>query len=133
VARPEAWRAGTPLDVYDTNTIAGAAPGYFAASAGRAGESAAHDREHVAKIVSMAPRDEIVVPVTESDVDGGTYKYDGTVTARQRGTYVLETTAQPFTAKCDTVETPVREVARSETTPTPLRETTPVAPLSDVP
>jgi hypothetical protein len=39
---------------------------------------------------------------------------------------VLEATAQPFTAECDGVETPVREVARNESTPTPLSETTPI-------
>jgi hypothetical protein len=92
---PEAWCAGTPSDAYDTNTMARAAPGFSPPAPGERG-SAAHDREHVAGIVSMVPRDHIVVPVTESDTDRGTYEYDGTVTARQR------------TAECYGVETPVR-------------------------
>jgi hypothetical protein len=123
------WRRGNPSDLYDTESAARGA----ASEGDAAGVIMLMVKNDSQDTVSMSPADTFSIPLTHDELSRGPKETDGTVTAREAGGFQIEASLVPLLADVPGTEVPTpgehpREsgIARSDHTPTPHGERTPV-------
>lgn len=123
------WRRGNPSDLYDTESAARGA----ASEGDVAGVIMLMVKNDSQDTVSMSPADSFSIPLTHDELSRGPKETDGTVTAREAGGFQIEASLVPLLADVPGTEVPTtgehpREsgIARTDHTPTPHGERTPV-------
>jgi hypothetical protein len=123
------WRRGNPSDLYDTESAARGA----ASEGDAAGVIMLMVKNDSQDTVSMSPADTFSIPLTHDELSRGPKETDGTVTAREAGGFQIEASLVPLLADVPGTEVPTtgehpREsgIARTDHTPTPHGERTPV-------
>jgi hypothetical protein len=123
------WRAGNPSDSYDTAGAVEHARNFTPPAAGAEGVIMLTITNQSADTVTMTPADNYSVPLTRAEAERGSKVVEGEVTARSAGPFELAASLVPLLAESPGVEQPRREtteVARTDHTPTPSGEETPV-------